>query len=157
MVFWCLQGVCKWKIGLKWGNILKLLFWNNINANLKKFPNPVNIYLFQDKNRNAWKSWKIYPKLSIKTRLYCERRTLGSDDLIIFKCFRVIFPLKKKTIQCPLLFNLYFQHTKKTPKVVSLPLTQESLCLSFWQNRTNGFSNFQSYHEIVTYLFNSLT
>ena len=34
---------------------------------------------------------------------------LGSDDLTIFKCFRAIFSLKKKTIQFPLSFNLYFQ------------------------------------------------
>ena len=45
--------------------------------------------------------------------------------------------------------------TKKSPKVVNLPLTDEALCLSFdVTNRTNGISNFQSYHELVMYLFN---
>ena len=31
-----------------------------------------------------------------------------SNDLTIFKCFRVVFSLKKKTIKFPLSFNLYF-------------------------------------------------
>ena len=52
-----------------------------------------------------------------------------SDDLIIFKCFTVIFSLKKKIIQFPLSFHLYFQQ-KNNPKVVNLPLTDETLCLS---------------------------
>ena len=43
-------------------------------------------------------------------------RTLGSDDLIIFKCFRVIFSLKRKTIQYLLSFNLYFLQ-KRAPKL----------------------------------------
>ena len=33
----------------------------------------------------------------------------GLTAWMIFKCFRVIFSLKKKTIQFPLSFNLYFQ------------------------------------------------
>ena len=36
-----------------------------------------------------------------------------SDDLIIFKFFRVYFSLKKKTLQFPLSFNLYFQKKKE--------------------------------------------
>ena len=44
-----------------------------------------------------------------------ERWTLGLDDLIVFKCFRFIFSLKKKTIQFPFLFNIYFQQ-KIAPK-----------------------------------------
>ena len=51
--------------------------------------------------------------------------------LIILKYFRVIFSLKKKTIQLPLSFNFYFQQ-KKSSKVVNLPLTDDMLCLSFW-------------------------
>ena len=39
-----------------------------------------------------------------------------SDDLTIFKCFRVIFSIKKKTIQFSLLFNLYLQQ-KGAPKL----------------------------------------
>ena len=45
-----------------------------------------------------------------------QRWSLGSDDLIIFKCFRVIFNLKKKTIQFPLSLNLYLQQ-KRAPKL----------------------------------------
>ena len=33
----------------------------------------------------------------------------GSDDLAVFKCFRVIFFLKNQTIQFAFSFNLYFQ------------------------------------------------
>ena len=33
----------------------------------------------------------------------------GSDDLAVFKCFRVIFFLKNQTIQFSFSFNLYFQ------------------------------------------------
>ena len=43
-------------------------------------------------------------------------RTLGSDDLIICKCFKVIFSLKLKTVQIPLSFSLYFQQ-KRAPKL----------------------------------------
>ena len=61
------------------------------------------------------------------------RRTLGSDDLTIFKCFIVNFSLKRKTIQFLLSLNFVF-NTKKSPKVVNLPLTDETLCLSFWRH-----------------------
>ena len=88
-----------------------------------------------------WIRWTItgnyilgYTKhLNLLKLLNFERRTLGSDDLTIFKCFRVIFSLKKKTIQFPLSFNLYFQ--QKSPKVVNLPLTDETLCLNFWRHK----------------------
>ena len=74
----------------------------------------------------------------------------------IFKCFRVIFSLKKKTIQFPLSFNLYFQ-LKRAPKlsICHLP-TKRSVWVFDVTNRTNGFSNFQSYYQVVMYLFNSL-
>ena len=52
------------------------------------------------------------------------------NDLIIFKCFRLIFSLKKRTRQFPLSLNLYFEQ-KRVPKVVNLPLTDETLCLRF--------------------------
>ena len=85
-----------------------------------------------------------------------ERRTLGSDKLIIFKCFRVISSLKKKTIQFPFSFNLYFQQ-KRAPKssICHLP-TKRSVWIFDVTNRTNAFSNFQSYHQVVMYLFNLL-
>ena len=82
---------------------------------------------------------------------------VGSDDQTIFKCFRVIFSLKKKTIQYSLSFNLYFQQ-KRAPKLSICHLPTK---LSVWvfdvTNRANGFSNFQSYPGVVMYLFNSLT
>ena len=55
-------------------------------------------------------------------------RVLGSDDLIIFKCFRVILSLKSYPISA---FVQYLFSTKKTPKVFNLPLTDEKLCLGF--------------------------
>ena len=64
--------------------------------------------------------------------------------------------LKKKTIQFPLSFNLYFQQ-KRAPK---LPICHLPTKRSVWgfdvTNSTNGFSSFQSYHEVVMYLFSSL-
>ena len=88
--------------------------------------------------------------------MFIQRRTLGSDDLTIFKYFRVIFCLKKKANQFPLLFNLYFQQ-KRFPKlsVCHLP-TKRSVSVFDVTNRRNGFSSFQSYHQVVKYLFNSL-
>ena len=35
------------------------------------------------------------------------KATLGLDDLTVSKCFRVIFTLKKQTIQFSFLFNPY--------------------------------------------------
>ena len=57
---------------------------------------------------------------------FLSRPTLGWDDLIIFKCFGVIFSIKKKSIQFSLSFNLYFQQ-KNSTKVVNSPLTDETL------------------------------
>ena len=71
---------------------------------------------------------------------------LGWPD--IFKSFRVIFSLKKKTIQFLLSFNLFFQ--QKSPRVGSLPLTNETL-FEFLTSQTG-----KSYHVVVMYLFNSL-
>ena len=47
-----------------------------------------------------------------------------------FKIFKVIFSLKKKTIQFPLFVQSLFS-TKKSSKIVNLLLTDETLCLSF--------------------------
>ena len=49
------------------------------------------------------------PQKSSKFRTYIAVKGGFSDDVIIFNCFRVIFSLKKKTIQFSLSFNLYFQ------------------------------------------------
>ena len=79
-----------------------------------------------------------------------------SGRMTIFKCFRVIFSFKKKTIQFPLSFNLYFQQ-KRTPKlsICHLP-TKRSVWVFDITNRTKSFSNFQSYHQVVMYLLSSL-
>ena len=44
------------------------------------------------------------------------------------------FPLKKETIQFPISSNLSF-HQKNSHKVVNLPLTDETLSLSFWRHK----------------------
>ena len=54
---------------------------------------------------------------------------LGSDDFTIWKDFSAIFPFKKKTIQFPL--SSVFIFHKEEPQFVNLPLTYETLCLSF--------------------------
>ena len=65
--------------------------------------------------------------------LKVESQLSDSDDLIIFKFFRVIFSLKKKTINFRFVQSLF--STKKSPKVVNLPLTDERLCLNFWRHK----------------------
>ena len=74
----------------------------------------------------------------------------------IFKCFRVIFSLKKKNSPISAFVQSLFS-TKRSPNVVNLPLTEVT---PFWvfdvRNRANGFSNFQNYHNVVMYLFKSL-
>ena len=72
------------------------------------------------------------------------------------KCFRVIFSLKKKTIQFPLSFDLYFQQ-KRAPKmpICHLP-TKRYVWVFGATNTTNDFSNFKSYLKVVMYVFNSL-
>ena len=61
-------------------------------------------------------------------------RTLGSDDLTIFKCFRAIFSLKKEYYPISAFVQSLFS-TKKSPKVATLPLTDETLFLSFWRHK----------------------
>ena len=79
-----------------------------------------------------------------------------ADDLTIFKRFRVIFSLKKKNYPISAFVQFLFS-TKKSPKVVNLPLNDETLCLTFWCHKQDKWLfNFQSYHQIVMYLYNSL-
>ena len=67
-----------------------------------------------------------------------------------------MFSFKKKTIQFQLSLNLYFQQ-KRTSKLSNYHLpTKRSDWVFDVTNRRNGFSNFQSYHQVVMYLFNSL-
>ena len=74
-------------------------------------------------------------KFSGKTRLYesyllispgtFKVWTFGSDDKTLLKCFRVIFSLKKQTIQFSFAFNLYFQQ-KRAPKLSICHLLMKS-------------------------------
>ena len=103
--------------------------------------------------RKLWSFQKCGEK---NNKVVHEKRTLDWSDLIIFKCFRVTFSLKRKIIQFPLSFNLHFQQ-KRVPKLSICHLVMKR---SVWVfdviNRANGFSSFQSYHEVVMNLFNSL-
>ena len=77
-------------------------------------------------------------------------------QFLIFKCFRIICSLKKNSIRFLLSFNLYFQ--QKRPQKLStchLP-TKCSAWVFVVTNRRNDFSNFQSYHEVLKYVFHSL-
>ena len=96
--------------------------------------------------------WPMWSRLFFIT----SNLTLGSDDPIIFKCFRVIFSLKKKTFQFPLSFNLYFQQTRVPKFSICHLLMKRSVWIFDVTNRRNDFSNFQSYLQVVMYLFNSL-
>ena len=98
--------------------------------------------------------WNSHLRCSIKNVLLKADSRLGWPNN--FECFRVDFSLKRKTIQFSLWFNLYFQQ-KRAPRlsICHLP-TKRSVWVFDVTNRTNGFSNFQSYHEVVMYLFNSL-
>ena len=72
----------------------------------------------------------------------------------IFKNVLELFSPLKKTIQFPLSFNLYF-HQKRAPKmsVCHVP-TKRSVWVFDVTNGTNGFYDFQSYYQVVMYLFN---
>ena len=102
--------------------------------------------------------WKIgvFHQTVLRGLLYAQRRTLALDDLTVLRCFRVIFSLKKKTIQFTISLSFFFQQ-KKSPKLsICDLLTKSSVWVFDITNRRNGFSNFQSYHQVVMYLFNSL-
>ena len=113
-----------------------------------------NVHLFKHYSvkvpRNCFNSFSYWDQ----TRIW--RRTLGSDDLIIFKCFRVYFLLKKKTIQFPLSFSLYLLQKRALKLSICQLPTKRSAWVFDITNRTNVFSSFQSYYKVVMYLFNSL-
>ena len=94
-----------------------------------------------------------------QSNIRCEafiknRRTLGTDDLTIFKCFIVIFSLKKKTIQFS--FSLSFQQ-KKSSEVADLALSNKTLCLSFWRHKQEKWLfQFSKLSWVAIYLLNSL-
>ena len=104
-----------------------------------------------------WRKLWSFQKCGEKTnKVVHEKLTLDWSDLIIFKCFRVTFSLKRKIIQFPLSFNLHFLQ-KRAPKLsICHLLTKRSVWVFGVINRANGFSSFQSYHEVVMNLFNSL-
>ena len=73
--------------------------------------------------------------ISFVRKFYTQRRTLGSDDLKFFKCFRVIFSFKKKTSQFPLSFNLYFQQ-KKEPQSCQFAIHRRKTLFEFLTSQT---------------------
>ena len=66
----------------------------NFDGNIDVIPNGLETYM-----ANFYWQYAIYEFQSWKT-------SQNSDDLIIFKCFKDILSLKKKTIEFPLLLNL---------------------------------------------------
>ena len=94
-----------------------------------------------------------------QSNIRCEafiknRRTLGTDDLTIFKCFIVIFSLKKKTIQFPLSFNLYFQ--QKEPQSCQFATYRRNALFEFLTSQT-GQMTFTIFKVIIRQLCISLT
>ena len=73
-----------------------------------------------------------------------------------FYFLRVILSLKKKAIQFSPSFNLYFQQKRASELSMCHLPTKRSVWVFDVTNRASGFSNFQSYHELVVYLFNLL-
>ena len=108
--------------------------------------------------REKQKLPKVISQIShvfVLAKLHCVFLLKGPLK-IIFKYFRVIFSLKKKSIQFLLSFNFYFQQ-KRAPKLSICHLsTKRSVWVFDVTNMTNGFSYFESYHEVVMYLFDSL-
>ena len=63
-----------------------------------------------------------------------ERWTLGLDDLIVFKCFRFIFSLKKKTIQFR--FRSIFIFNKKEPQSCQFATYRRNALFEFLTSQT---------------------
>ena len=88
----------------------ELDLWHNFWDEIKYKNNLPDSILSSQKKLMPWLS-QIY--------IWLRRRTLGSDDLTVFKCFRVSFFLKRQAVE------FSFSLTKNSPKVVSLPLTDK--------------------------------
>ena len=127
---------CGTKLSVHKIYISKLLLWNNRNS--------VTIYLVSNDSLMCF--W-VYGEL------ITERRTLGSDDLMIFKCFTVISSLKKKTIQFLLLFNLYIQQKKETQSCQFASYRRNALFLT----SETGQMTFTIFKVIIRQLCISLT
>ena len=63
-----------------------------------------------------------------------KRPTLGLDDLTIFKCFRVIFFLKNKTIQFPL--SSIFNFNKNESQSCQFVIYQRNALFEFLTSQT---------------------
>ena len=127
-----------------WAQSLKALGQHGKNIKPSDFRNfrvgryACSNYNFYTLNCNLIQKPKVKPiyKIALKT----DSPVRWPNN---FKCFRVIFSLKKKTIQFPLLLSLYFQQ-KKAPKLsICHLLTKRSARVFDFANRTNGFSNFK--------------
>ena len=146
-----------WKIMISLSLFQRQLIWSEPEATFYMHGPE---FLFLKKSSTQHLYYRIYLEILTFCKIHwLKGRLLGprQDDLTIFKCFRVIFFLKKKTIKFPLSFNLYFQQ-KRAPNL-SICHLQRNTLLGFLTptNRRNGFANFQSCHQVITYLFISLT
>ena len=109
-------------LGTAEGDFKKRYYKHKNSYRDKRYTNDISLskYIWEIKEKyreNAFLKWSIVkrvpPYSSItKKCLLCLLEKLEivyyPDDLTIFKCFRVIFSLKKKNIKFPLSFNLYF-------------------------------------------------
>ena len=68
--------------------------------------------------------------------------TLGSDDLTVSKCFRVIFSLEDQIIQISLSLDLYFQQKTALKLSICHLLTKRSVWIFDVTNRRNDFYDF---------------
>ena len=89
-----------------------------------------------------------------KCRFYFKRWTLGWNDLIIFKCFRVIFSLKRKLSNFR--FRLIFIFNKREPQSCQFATYQRNALFEFLMSQT-GKMAFPNFKVITRLLCVSLT
>ena len=138
----------------------KLICVQKINFNTQFFlkilrKNSKLVILGKNDNSNFKKPLTFICRQKIKFILQVFIKG-GLSGRMTEQCFRVIFSLKKKTIQFPLSMNFYFQQKRALKLSICHLPTKRSIWVFDVKNRTNGFSNFQIYHEVVMHLFNWL-
>ena len=91
--------------------------------------------------------------ISLPTLLIADSRVGWPNNFWMFYSY---FLLKKEKYP----ISTFIQSlvlTKKSSKIFSLPLTDETLSLSFWPHKEDKWLfQFSSYHPVVMYLINSL-
>ena len=100
-----------------------------------------------------WFTLKEKRPISSNRALKADSRLGWPNNFLMFWSY---FLLKKENYPISAFVQSLFS-TKKAPKlsICHLP-TKRSVWVFDVTNRRNGFSNFQSYHQVVMYLFNSL-